>query len=414
MTSQEHVIFQFTTPLVLAVCAGGFWAIWFNARHFKSAGLWALAYTIGAIGFVVNMVHDTLVPMFAFLRPETADAVMSVAVIGLFVLALWLFTAGIAARYNRRAPLAVMAIATGIVSGLLIWTFVIQPNDALRTVLAGFGCAAVLSVSLSLVPRNATHVDHAIFALTACAVALFAALPLTLPTLYAVPLSHILALGSPLATVLQVAASMAALALAVALFVALGQDIIAEIQHRSETDGLTGARNRLAFEIAARRAIAEAERRSGKLSLIVGDIDHFKSVNDTWGHAQGDVVIRYFARVLEAASRKADVSGRIGGEELCLLLPTASLRAGTRVAERARALFSLGGREAMNGRRTVTASFGVAEWRAGETYEDLFARADAALYSAKNGGRDRVCTGDDARSRRGGEGGRNTPARQAA
>ena len=391
MTAQEHVIYQLITPLILAISAGGFWAVWFSYRHMKAAGLWALAYSLGALGYLTHMLHAPLVPAFEAVLPRGwGTTVVTGMVLAMFLTGLWLFVSGVAFRFNRPLPLRVLAIVTGIIAGLIVWNLVVAPNTAMRTLVACFGCALILSTTLFMVPREARPIDHAILGLVSIAIALFAALPFVLPTIFGAPFGMLLAQGTPVGSALQFVVSASALGVGMVLFVALGMDIITELQHRSDTDGLTGVRNRLAFEIAAKRAIADGERHGRTLSLVVGDIDLFKSVNDTYGHAQGDLVIRLFANVLTASCRKADVVGRIGGEELCLLLPTATGRIGHRAADKARNLFAIGGGELMGGARALTASFGVAEWRAGESYEELFARADAALYEAKEGGRNRV------------------------
>ena len=391
----DITVFQFLPPFVLSVVAGAFWVIWFNNRHMKSAGLWGLATTFGALGFVADIA-----------RGPFPALPLSYFVTACFVATAWLFVAGVARRYRRPIPLPWLGMVTGIVGGLVSFHWFVDPNETLRIFYICAGSCLLFLASLKAMDWRAMRgIDHLIAALVVLVAAQFVALPMWLVAEQGaifVPASP--GAATPFLAWLYLSIAATSLMMAVSLFVALGMDIVTELQHRSDTDAMTGMRNRLAFEIAADHAIAEAERRNGALSLVVADIDLFKSVNDSWGHGVGDTIIRAFAASLVASCRKADVVGRVGGEEFCILLPTARLRIAERVATKARGVFELAGTEALarsigrpadgcppDGReRTVTASFGIAEWQRGETYGDLFARADAALYRAKNGGRNRV------------------------
>jgi diguanylate cyclase (GGDEF)-like protein len=168
----------------------------------------------------------------------------------------------------------------------------------------------------------------------------------------------------------------------------------AEIQHRSDSviDQLTGMLNRKALE--ARTVELELQSRvSGQpVGLIVCDIDHFKSVNDTHGHAVGDVVLKELAYRLRKELRAYDLAYRMGGEEFVVLVPGASLEVTTDLAERLRLVIA---DELMSG-IPVSASFGVASSPGGGLdFPALFETADEALYRAKASGRNRVCTADD-------------------
>ena len=381
----DLAVFQFLPPFVLAVCAGAFWVIWFNNRHMKAAGLWGLATTFGALGFIADIA-----------RGPFAALPLSYFVTGCFVATAWLFVGGIARRYRKRVPVPWLALVTGIIGGLVSFPWFVDPNETLRTLYICLGSSMLFAVAwLAMDWRAMRGIDHAIAATVALVAAQFVALPMWVVAQQGAIFVGDAAGGGTFLAWLYLSVAATSLVAAVVLFVALGMDIVNELQHRSDTDAMTGMRNRLAFEIAAERAIAEAERRNGTVSLVVTDIDLFKSVNDTWGHGVGDTVIRAFAASLAASCRKADVVGRVGGEEFCILLPTAALRIAERVASHARNMFEMVGTEALAASverpdRGVTASFGIAEWQRGETYADLFARADAALYRAKNGGRNRV------------------------
>ena len=163
------------------------------------------------------------------------------------------------------------------------------------------------------------------------------------------------------------------------------------------TDSLTGISNRRFFE---RRLKAEVERwrRSGSsLCCVVADIDHFKRVNDQFGHQIGDVILRRVAQELGKVLRSSDVLARYGGEEFVLLLPETSILVATEIAERLRQdISAMNFDEKILANFQVTVSLGLASLMAEDDVKDaspgdwLFQRADDALYQAKNGGRNRV------------------------
>jgi len=153
------------------------------------------------------------------------------------------------------------------------------------------------------------------------------------------------------------------------------------------TDGLTGLKNHRAFQEALHSAAQMAERLQQPLSLVMFDIDHFKQFNDTYGHPAGDELLRQVAQVLRESARAYDVAARYGGEEFALLLPNTALEQAVQVAERLRQQI----RAIENPHAPVSASFGVATYRRGTPPATLVYEADAALYRAKRGGRDRVC-----------------------
>ena len=147
----------------------------------------------------------------------------------------------------------------------------------------------------------------------------------------------------------------------------------------------------LAQEMAKRFKVAERFKK--KLSLIVTDIDHFKSVNDTYGHAVGDHVIRGLGEVLRALARETDIVGRFGGEEFCILCEETDAKGAMQLAERVREELKKRVFESELGKLKVTASLGVAAFPDdAKSDKMLFELADKALYTAKQTGRDRVCS----------------------
>ena len=157
-------------------------------------------------------------------------------------------------------------------------------------------------------------------------------------------------------------------------------------------DALTQLNNRRAFHEAAQPVVDTAQRHDRPLSLAVMDIDHFKSINDRYGHKTGDEALVAVASMLRRLSRSSDVVARWGGEEFVLLLPETGLRQAVNHAERLRRAVSELRIPAGDGVLSMTASFGIATRSAEMSLEDLINQADMQLYQAKQSGRDCVCS----------------------
>jgi two-component system, cell cycle response regulator len=163
-----------------------------------------------------------------------------------------------------------------------------------------------------------------------------------------------------------------------------------QVSSLAAADSLTGTFAKAHFDLVFIREAERATRSGTPLCLILFDLDHFKAINDGYGHAAGDAVLAQTAAVVKGALSAEQPFGRVGGEEFAILLPNTALGVALALAERirndvARAAFSHLGRTI-----TVTVSLGVAELVPGESSERLFARADERLYSSKRGGRNRV------------------------
>jgi len=171
-----------------------------------------------------------------------------------------------------------------------------------------------------------------------------------------------------------------------------GNQSIGASEERATVDALTGLRNRRWLDEAFAREVARAEAQRQPLCVAMTDVDKFKRFNDSEGHAAGDVVLRTVAKVLRDSSRPKDLVARYGGEEFTVLFPDTPIDDALAACERLRQ--AIGASDCVHEGKAlprVTASFGVAQLRPGEALEELYKRADAALYQAKEGGRDRVC-----------------------
>lgn len=165
-----------------------------------------------------------------------------------------------------------------------------------------------------------------------------------------------------------------------------------ELAIQSFTDALTGLPNRRAFMTQLATTMAHARRTSEPLALVIVDIDHFKHVNDRYGHLTGDEVLKFVARALQVNLRSGDFAARIGGEEFALVLPDARLDDAEQAAVRLLEEIRQGAFVYQNASMHVTVSAGVAELNDGDSVEAFLGRADRALYLAKASGRNRVAT----------------------
>ena len=170
-----------------------------------------------------------------------------------------------------------------------------------------------------------------------------------------------------------------------------------DVRRESMLDPLTKIANRKSIDEGLEDAIRDVGKSSQPLCLMLLDIDHFKTFNDTYGHQTGDQVIRYVASVLAKAAGTSRVAARYGGEEFAMIFPGESLPEVEAVLEAVRKEI---GSRALRRRSTnddlgaVTVSIGFAHWRGGETATSLLGRADAALYASKRSGRNRVTCAD--------------------
>lgn len=170
------------------------------------------------------------------------------------------------------------------------------------------------------------------------------------------------------------------------------QKLTSRLETQASVDPLTGAYNRRQFDVLADLEFKRTRRHGGAVSLLALDVDHFKQINDEWGHPEGDKVLQTVVRVIRDRLRSTDILARFGGEEFVVLMPHTDLEQALIVAETLRHCIAEAAAHDTNALPCpVTASFGVATLRPGETHlSDLIRRADMALYAAKRKGRNRV------------------------
>lgn len=175
----------------------------------------------------------------------------------------------------------------------------------------------------------------------------------------------------------------------------------AEIQKHAALDALTGLYNRRSLELKLKQEISVAKRKNTPLCCMMLDIDYFKNINDTYGHSAGDLILKEFAKKITEEIREYDFAVRYGGEEFCIILPSASLEEAKTVAQRLQNRFNTETFDVSKGTAkyppiSITASIGLAEFKQSYTEEEFYNNADKALYGAKQSGRNKIVIFDKA------------------
>jgi diguanylate cyclase (GGDEF)-like protein len=367
---------------VAGLLAAAFLTIAAYDRRRESARWIALGYIIGMSNFLFEFAIATLGTSTALVLAGYAS----------FLAALAIFNVGVARKYSVPAPWVTMSVVF-IVSVVTCYLIKDMPRQSFMRMLiyqSPYFIMQAIAVGIVAQAKSRSFPDNLLMALLAASGLQFLSKPFLFRAFGGTGDSPDQYLTTNYALFSQSMGTIFAMAVALMLLVILVRDVLAEANTRSETDTLSGLLNRGGFEAHAATAVQEARRLGVPVSLVISDLDHFKSINDNFGHAAGDKVIVTFARFLRSAMAEHHVAGRVGGEEFAILLPGTNLVAARLFAEGARNAFASLTVEGMPATKRFTASFGVAELAGGENITDIMARADKALYLAKNSGRDCV------------------------
>ncbi len=351
---------------------------WVQRRELAPLALWGLAFGAGAIGLSL-----------AAARGQIADA-WSIGVANILIAAAYgaIWSGGRLLDGKRASiPIALLGVATWLVAFLIPGFF--GNGTARATLLVVVNVAYTLATAAELWRARGDRLPSRWPAICLLLVHA-AALPSRLPFL-----SDYVGLGhSEMSLVIFVTFESMLLAMAGAyLFGSLVREQVAKgYQRAAMSDPLTGVANRRAFIDGAKRLVHRAAVDKRQVCLLLFDIDHFKSINDRYGHAAGDEVLTVFCQLAQAQLRPGDLFARVGGEEFACLLIDVDAAAAVRIAERVLFAFE-GWVHSDNGRTfSATASAGVAHARASALFDlsALMVDADRALYRAKDGGRNRI------------------------
>lgn len=369
---------------VAAIFATAFAVVAVYAKSAVGARWLGLAYGIG----LANAVLEFILPMQVDPRP------VSFGIFAVFLFALSFCVIGLARHYRVAPPWRLLGVIV-VVSLVVNVSIIDMPRSSmLRAVLyqAPYFAVQVVCVWVIMSGARRQALDVALMLMSAFAGLQFLSKPLLQVVIGSgdTPQAY---LGSTYAAISQSSGAVLLIANGLMMLLIIVRDAMAEMTARSETDTLSGLLNRRGFEDRADRLLGVGRRSGVPAAMVVADIDHFKAINDTHGHADGDRVIVGFSRLLDSLADPRAVLGRSGGEEFAIFIPDADLSTARLYAENVRRRLAeldiLG-----NGSRS-SASFGVAQLRADDSLADLMRRADAALYEAKKSGRDRVCVAEN-------------------
>lgn len=375
---------------VAGIFATAFGVVAAYQRSAVGARWLAFSYGFGAFHMVLE-----------FILPYQQDhRLVSFAIFAVFLLALAGGVIGLAHHYRLPPPYRLLLVLV-TASLFLNMSILDWPRASLeRNVLYQLPYALVQAVGIHVVlsHRRKRALDVALLVVFVASMLQFLVKPFMAIAIGSGPVPQFY-LASNYAAYSQTLGAVLLITNGLLLLLVIVRDVMAEMTAQSETDTLSGLLNRRGFEDHGDKAMSLAARSGVPTVMIVADLDHFKQINDKYGHATGDQVIASFAAVMRECAAPYTVLGRLGGEEFAVLMPGANLATGKLYAETVRSAFrglpdSLTGLDA-----PATASFGVAQLMPFDHLSDLLRRADAALYQAKTDGRDcvRMAMSDPAR-----------------
>lgn len=356
-------------------------ATWRFNRQIAGFAAWTAAYFCGLL-FCISLL----------LRPWVAETAAVPATQLLAFLMPYLTLVGVRAYVGAR-PLAWTWPVSGAVLllGVAAWFTAVQPEPALRFILSSLISGSLFLLCARTIAAGKIN-DYPARYLCATACGGHGLFLLLRPWLFALGDSGPFD-AQQMITVSQfiiVESIVAIVLMAFAIVMLANERMMLELRGMADRDPLTGTSNRRAFLTLLTRSISTAGRLHSPLSVLLIDLDHFKKINDTWGHRTGDEALRHFVAVAESCLRHGDVIGRMGGEEFAVLLPHTGVAAAEVAATRLRC--AIEAQPVMHGTKPLplTASIGIAHWQPGENADAVLNRADQAMYCAKNRGRNRV------------------------
>jgi len=367
-------------PAIGLLFAAAFFMMWMNRRETYIAYA-AGAYVATAFAFLMQDVAPVM-PM----ELQRLPANMA------FLLTGALFAAAIIKRYGLPVPWREIAVAMAVSLAVFLWFLLGQPDIAARIYAISIGAGAIaLMVVRALWPLDKPHlIDRVLFWVAALAAINLIVRPVVLLSLTGGFANYDGFQQSIYWTTVQFSQAMVSVAAAISLMVAIAIDMVTELRAQAAGDTLSGLLNRRGFETEASAAMRRSTAGEAPAALLIADLDHFKAVNDTYGHAVGDAIIAAFGAHVRAIGPAGMIAGRIGGEEFAILVPGAGIEAGRQLAEAIR-----GGLHAACADRIPTAlcpttCIGISVGTGRTTLSQLMQQADQALYDAKRTGRDCV------------------------
>ena len=357
------------------------WLIDRERRHILLFSSALLFYGVAAVSQIMGIPSDS-----------GLNAIVSAAI---YVVSSSLLVEGILRRSGRRYHISVHVLFFMAVVGGIYYYYYIDRSLIVRIYILNFGIGALFVATAARIfdLRSGRMPDRILFwVFLAFSIQFFGRTLLTIgadPIILRGGKEAAAGFGETLFWIsLQVSVSVFGAALALALLATAISDVLEDLRLQRDTDPLTGLLNRRGFDEKAAEILGNSK--NAPVSAIAFDIDHFKTINDTFGHYIGDEVLQAVGSIVSRALRPGDIAGRIGGEEFVVLMRNSDRYNAFGFAESLRTAVENEHLHILSGLK-VTASFGVAVRRHGETQSMLLTRADALLYSAKSQGRNRSC-----------------------
>lgn len=374
-----NVIGLLNTSMAAIFCVALF-AIWKNHRAFPYIATLSVSYATRSLCFGIFY--------FAF---SMSDPVLRFSANVFLMLSMLLLSIGLSNRRRRRPRYAALLAIAAITLGSLSYYQFIEQNLLVRVIILNSGLALVSLLMLPDVAKASrrTPVEQVLLGLLLVSCVGYLLRPLFLIA-SAVPGAQS---EGAYWLVVSISDALICAMTAVGIFAVIASDLMDDIKSDAQIDTLSGLFNRRGFEPRALDALAR-QTVDMRAAIILSDLDHFKSINDRFGHSGGDRVIQSFSGALKKTVSGNAVMARLGGEEFAIMLPPGAASAAHALAEEIRSAFKQVAPDIVSGEASPTASFGIAIARENEDLHALMDRADRALYRAKNDGRDCIRLAD--------------------
>jgi diguanylate cyclase (GGDEF)-like protein len=378
----QGLFISLINPALSAVLSTAFLVLWLVRRERRYVLQFSVSHGLIAFGFVLQGFQMGL----GF---ELSKLVSNV----LFFVAVILFIGAVVTRQGLRVPYVSLLASSVAGMAVFAWFLLVEPDFVIR-VFAVNGALGVMCVAGVLRLRQAVNpapIDRLLLWLAGLRALDFFLRPAAVALFDPGTVGQVSFTTSAYWLTTSLSVIVSSLAIALTLLTAVAIDIMQELRTESRTDALSGLLNRRGLAEKAKPFFEPTRSGGVPLGLVLADLDRFKAVNDTHGHATGDAVIVTFAELLKQAGAGRAAVARTGGEEFAILMPYCDLAAARLLAEGLRTALSGGALDGVKpGLGRITCSFGVTARAGDESFDMLLERADAALLQAKRAGRDRV------------------------
>lgn len=366
-------------PMMVAVFTCMFAGIWLKVRK-RYIGYVTAAAAIATVMFLIQS-------FWPFSDPRTNVIVLNIALLIVIIL----LSSAALVRVGQSIPIIALIVIAACYMGALQWSLYIQPSLAARVHEANLAMLAIMALTIhGQLRARITFADNILIGVSAMSVFYFSWRSIAFMLFETEHLQFGTFTIDLYWTMNLLITLVMSVVFAIGYIVVLAHDLYDQIRKEARTDQLSGILNRRGFQNAAQSWLEQNP--DAPATLVIADIDHFKKINDTYGHAAGDQAILRFGQLLAQHAGAEDVVGRIGGEEFAVLIPQASAQQAQDYVDGIRHFLSQHPIAGMPKDFRFTVSFGIRPRAATETLSDMLHGADRALYSAKAEGRDMVLT----------------------